>query len=94
MSGAESGMHVIVSGRVQGVGFRAFAVRTARALGLRGMVRNLPDGRVETRAVGPESRLAAFRDALREGPPAARVSDLAISPCAPETVSETGFHER
>lgn len=88
---SESAMHVILNGRVQGVGFRAFAARTARALGLRGMVRNLPDGRVETHAAGPQARLDAYRAALREGPPQARVDDLAVSPLEPDAVAESGF---
>jgi acylphosphatase len=67
---------LIVGGRVQGVGFRWFVRTAARALGLNGRVRNLPDGRVEVRVAGPEESLAAFLDRVREGPPAARVTDI------------------
>jgi len=62
-----------LTGRVQGVGFRWFARRVARELGVAGRVRNLPDGSVETVAVGDLSGLATFRERLREGPPGARV---------------------
>jgi acylphosphatase len=54
---AEIARHVLISGRVQGVGYRAWAWRQAAALGLRGWVRNLPDGRVEMIAAGPEDAL-------------------------------------
>jgi acylphosphatase len=64
----------IVEGRVQGVGFRYFVLRTARELGLGGHVRNLPDGRVEVEAAGPPDELAALEERLRQGPPAARVA--------------------
>ena len=60
-------------GRVQGVGYRWFVVRTARQLRIKGQVRNLPDGAVETIAHGPDMELESLKRALREGPPAARV---------------------
>lgn len=62
-----------VQGRVQGVGFRWWIRREARRLGLRGTVRNCPDGTVEVRASGNASALAELRDLLRRGPPGARV---------------------
>ena len=55
-----------VSGQVQGVGYRYFAVRAARDLGLKGWVRNLPDGRVELLAEGSKEELDAFLVAIRE----------------------------
>lgn len=61
----------IVSGRVQGVGFRWSAQRRAEDLGLAGWVRNLPDGRVEVMAAG--DRLAELEEWLQEGPRWARV---------------------
>lgn len=67
-----------VSGRVQGVGYRAFVVRYARALGLRGSVRNLPSGQVEVIAEGEEGALHQLVTLLRQGPPAARVSDVQV----------------
>lgn len=57
-----------VSGRVQGVGYRAFARRSAEALGLRGFARNLADGRVEAHAEGPLSALDEFAGLLAKGP--------------------------
>ncbi len=66
----------IVTGRVQGVYFRQSTADQARRLGLRGWVRNLPDGRVEGIASGDVAALEALRTWLRHGPPAARVDDL------------------
>lgn len=63
----------LVSGRVQGVFFRASAVAVARGLGLRGFVRNLADGRVEVLAAGSEAGLQALEAWLLTGPPRARV---------------------
>ena len=57
-----------VSGRVQGVGFRFFAERTAASLGVGGYVRNLYDGRVEVYAIGNAEQMDALRDALGRGP--------------------------
>jgi acylphosphatase len=76
VSGGQSVWRLVVSGRVQGVGFRWFVRQTARELGLAGRVRNLPDGRVEVEAAGPAEALAALRERLREGPPGARVAGL------------------
>ncbi len=58
----------LVSGRVQGVGFRWFVLGHAERLGLAGWARNLPDGRVEVVAVGPAPALRELEDALRQGP--------------------------
>jgi len=66
----------IVEGRVQGVGFRYFVLRTARELGLAGHVRNLPDGTVEVEAAGEKDGLARLEERLRQGPPPARVAVL------------------
>jgi acylphosphatase len=70
----------VVSGRVQGVGFRWFVRSTALELGLRGSVRNLPDGSVEVIAAGPADALEQFERSLRNGPQAASVSGVAASP--------------
>jgi acylphosphatase len=69
-------MRCYVSGLVQGVFFRASTRDRARQLGLTGRASNLPDGRVEVIANGPEEGLAALRRWLREGPPQARVTGL------------------
>ncbi len=68
--------HLVVSGRVQGVGFRYFVVREAEALGLSGWVRNLPDGRVEVVVDGDEPLLDTFVGRLWQGPPHAHVTDI------------------
>ncbi len=65
-----------VTGVVQGVGFRWWTLRLARSLGLRGVVRNLPDGSVEVRAAGSPHALDEFRHSLRSGPSHATVLDL------------------
>ena len=63
-----------VSGRVQGVGFRFFAERTAASLGVGGYVRNMFDGRVEVYAIGSAEQMDALRNALRRGPRMASVN--------------------
>ena len=65
-----------VSGRVQGVGFRASTHQRGRALGLAVRARNLTDGRVEVIARGPENALDALCDWLRTGPKFAQVADV------------------
>jgi acylphosphatase len=67
---------ILVSGRVQGVSFRDWTVRTAKRLGLVGWVRNLSDGRVEILAEGEEEAIGALVDACKEGPPLARVEQV------------------
>jgi acylphosphatase len=74
----------IVSGRVQGVGFRFFAERAARRAGVRGWVRNLPDGRVETVAEGEEAAVTRYLDEIRKGPLGGRVTDVRIEEKDPE----------
>lgn len=63
----------IVSGRVQGVGYRASAAYEARRLGVQGWVRNRPDGTVEVDAQGDQTVLETFLVYLRQGPLGARV---------------------
>lgn len=75
-----SGEHFLISGRVQGVGFRAAAQARARELGLTGWVKNLADGRVELRAWGPENALGQFISWLHQGPTMARVESVQRSP--------------
>jgi acylphosphatase len=66
----------LVSGRVQGVGFRFHVKMAARRHGLTGDVRNLPDGRVEVRAQGPAEPMAALLATVRGGPPGSRVDEV------------------
>ena len=65
-----------MSGRVQGVGFRFFAERTAASLGVGGYVRNLFDGRVEVYAIGSGEQMDALKGALRRGPRMAAVDQV------------------
>ena len=69
-------LHGVVSGRVQGVSYRYFAVTWAAALSLSGWVRNLADGRVEVAAEGEKENLERFAERLREGPRMAVVDGL------------------
>ncbi len=68
MSEASRAARWLISGRVQGVGFRWFTLSHAERLGLRGCARNLPDGRVEVVAAGPAGALDEFDAVLRAGP--------------------------
>jgi acylphosphatase len=78
--------HAVVKGRVQGVGFRWFAERVARELGVRGWVRNLSDGSVETVAEGDDSAVAAYLARLERGPHGSRVDGVVV-----EEAAESGF---
>jgi len=72
-----------VSGRVQGVFYRASTRERALALGLRGYARNLPDGSVEVLACGPEAAVRELEAWLWEGPPLARVTQVRCEPADP-----------
>ncbi len=71
-------VHIWVSGKVQGVWYRATTVEKARELGLRGWVRNLPDGRVEIVAEGPRGALEKLIAWCHEGPPLAVVDEVKV----------------
>jgi acylphosphatase len=83
----------LISGEVQGVGFRYFARRKAAELQLAGWVRNLPDGCVEAYAIGTAASLDTFEKALRQGPPAGEVRDMQTE-SAPVDVRIEGFQIR
>ncbi len=73
-------LRAVVHGRVQGVFFRDFVQRRARALELDGFVRNLPEGRsVEVMAEGTKARLEDLVKHLKTGPPAARVDSVDLT---------------
>lgn len=74
--GQREGRRLLVSGRVQGVGFRWFTRRAAVELGLTGWVRNLPGGDVEVQAAGSPATLARLKQELERGPGGARVSSV------------------
>lgn len=67
-------VHLLIRGKVQGVGYRAFVEMQAGRLGLEGWVRNRQDGCVEAVAAGEADKVDALIDACRKGPPASRVS--------------------
>lgn len=75
----------VVTGRVQGVGFRWYVEREARSLGLSGWVRNRYDGSVEVMAAGTNEQLGALYDKLKQGPRAARVDDVDVEEASPMT---------
>jgi acylphosphatase len=83
----------VVSGHVQGVGFRRFVQRKARDLGLSGHAANLPDGRVEVLAEGDAAALGHLERWLQRGPPLARVTKVQVRP-APEGDPPAGFTTR
>jgi acylphosphatase len=74
----------LVSGRVQGVGYRWYVEREARALGICGWVRNRQDGSVEVFAAGTEAQLGALHLRLREGPRASRVDTVEVEEAFPQ----------
>jgi acylphosphatase len=82
-STSQARLEAVVRGRVQGVSFRYYAVRTAQSLGLSGWVANRADGTVETVAEGGRGELEEFLSYLRQGPPGARVDGVGISWAAP-----------
>lgn len=74
----KKGIHCIISGRVQGVFYRANTQRKAVEIGVKGWVRNLADGRVEVMAFGDDNQLQLLTQWLRQGPPTAQVDDVVI----------------
>lgn len=80
-----------VSGMVQGVGYRFFAIRVAEHLGVSGFVKNLRDGRVEVYAIGPSETLAALRRELERGPSGAIVDEVREEEAAFDPHFERGF---
>jgi acylphosphatase len=83
---ARSSVHVVISGRVQGVWFRGWIIEEARVHGLDGWVRNRDDGNVEALFSGPAQAVEAMVQACWRGPPAARVADVQVTPAAPPEV--------
>lgn len=84
---------IYVSGRVQRVGYRDWAVRTAQRRGVRGWVRNLSDGRVELLAEGDDDAIGALAEACREGPPLAQVDHVEAHATAEDRHAK-GFTKR
>lgn len=93
MDMAQKRVQVVITGRVQGVGYRASCQRQAVALGLTGWVRNRWDGTVEALIEGEAAAVDALVDWCREGPPIADVSGVEVSPL-PDAPVERGFRVR
>ncbi len=72
-------VHLLISGRVQGVFYRYTAQKVASRLDLKGWVKNLPSGQVEAVAVGTPSAVEAFITWCRQGPPGAHVADVTVT---------------
>jgi acylphosphatase len=89
---APSALHVRVTGRVQGVGFREACVVEAQAIGVAGWVRDHRDGTVEAWLQGPPVAVQRLLDWMREGPPLARVEGVDAVPCDVQALS--GFERR
>lgn len=83
-------VHLMLRGRVQGVGYRAWCAREAEALGLRGWVRNRRDGSVEAVLAGPAVAVDAMVDACRSGPPGARVDDVLAHDASEAALAASG----
>jgi acylphosphatase len=88
----EKAVRVRISGRVQAVWYRAWTVETATAMGLDGWVRNRFDGTVEALFSGPAEVVEKMLAACHEGPPQAAVTEIDVTPSAPD--SEPGFRAR
>jgi len=82
---------VFVKGKVQGVGYRAYAARVASQRGLCGGVRNLNDGRVELEVEGPKDQILILIEDLKIGPPASRVTAVEAE-WSPATGRFSNFH--
>lgn len=82
-------VRAVVTGRVQGVWFRAHTRDKARELGVTGFARNLPDGSVEIVAQGDQAQLAALMDWARLGPPMAAVANVEVTEAPADSDYET-----
>jgi acylphosphatase len=85
-------VRLTITGRVQGVGYRMWAERTALSLGISGWVRNRANGSVELLATGSDDALASLIEACRQGPRAAVVADVAVEDG--EDAGSVGFNAR
>ena len=74
--GSSHRLHAIIHGRVQGVGYRAFAIRSAQQIGLTGWVRNRYNGTVETVAEGDRNQLENYLKVLQRGPVSSNVTKI------------------
>ncbi len=82
MQETKIGIHCFISGRVQGVWYRASTQERAKALGLTGWARNLPDGRVEVMAFGEKEKVMQLYSWLQHGPELAKVEAVSCDEIA------------
>lgn len=94
MNAIETSRRLIVTGRVQGVGFRAWCVREANRLKLVGWVRNRDDGAVEVVARGSEAAVDALAAVCRDGPSFARVDEVIQEPVERHEAGDIGFRQK
>jgi len=87
-------VQLTIQGRVQGVGYRAWTVKTAQKLGLAGWVRNLASGEVEVLAHGTTAAVQSLIDACHKGPTFAHVKAVAVSEAESPADSPKGFAQR
>ena len=80
----QTSQNIIFIGRVQGVGFRYFTHRVAQQLGVRGRVKNLPNGTVEVYAEGDEDPMEQFLTGIKKGPSLGFVKDVEVGEAEPE----------
>ena len=83
---AKVARNVRLTGRVQGVFFRAWAQGQARELGVSGWIRNCPDGSVEAHLGGEEDAVARMVERMRRGPSNARIKEFAVEDVKPENL--------
>jgi acylphosphatase len=89
---AQTAARLVITGRVQGVGFRAWTRREAHRRGLRGWVRNLRDGSVEALVIGEAAAVDSVVEACRRGPAMAQVTD--VTRYLADDDGSSGFDER
>jgi len=92
MESALYSLHILISGRVQMVGFRYYTVNRARKYGLSGWVKNLYDGKVEIEAEGNRSSLTMFFEDIRVGPSSAEVSRVLDHWSEIDSKNHSGFN--
>jgi acylphosphatase len=86
-------VHARITGKVQGVGYRAWTIQTAEQLGLRGWVRNRSDGSVEAVFQGDDGKLLLMQDKCQDGPLFARVMNVSFKNID-QTEVFTAFHSK
>lgn len=94
IAAADRAVRLVIRGRVQGVGFRAWLAGEARGLGLSGWVRNRRDGTVEAVVAGPAEAVAELLEDCADGPPFATVEHVEQHPAKAKDAGAGGFEQR